>query len=40
TATEREQEPESSWLERQKATKVAAMLTGRACPVLESKVAV
>ncbi|MCI73437.1 hypothetical protein A2U01_0094701, partial [Trifolium medium] len=40
TATEREQKPEGSWLERHKATKLAAMLAGRPCPVLENKVAV
>ncbi|MCI74060.1 hypothetical protein A2U01_0095324 [Trifolium medium] len=35
-----QQEPESSWLQREKATDLAGSLDGRACSVLESKVAV
>ncbi|MCI87759.1 hypothetical protein A2U01_0109044, partial [Trifolium medium] len=38
--TERDRTSESPSLERQKATKLAGSLAGRACSVLESKVAV
>ncbi|MCI82842.1 hypothetical protein A2U01_0104116, partial [Trifolium medium] len=40
SATESDQEPESSWLQRQKASTLAGRVAGQPCSVLESKVAV